>query len=70
MTNEKDLSHSICHCQKPLQQKDLTAKMMDDRLFFQKQFLIEITLLSGEIFSKQLLVINTQLVARLIKFFD
>ena len=43
MTNEKDLSHSICHCQKPLQQKDLTAKMMDDRLFCQKQFLIEIT---------------------------
>lgn len=27
-------------------------------------------LLSGEIFSKQLLLINTQLVTRLIKFFD
>ncbi len=43
MTDEKDLSHSICHCQKPLQQKDLTVKMIDDRLFCQKQFLIEIT---------------------------
>ena len=29
-----------------------------------------ISLLSGEIFSKQLLLINTQLVTRLIKFFD
>ena len=33
-------------------------------------FYCNYSLLSGEIFSKQLLVINTQLVARLIKFFD
>ena len=50
MKNEKDLSNSICHCQKPLQQKDLTAKMMDDRLFCQKQSLIETTKINSLVF--------------------
>jgi len=50
MTDEKDLSHTICHCQKPLQQKDLPSKMIDDRLFCQKQFLIEITKINSLVF--------------------
>lgn len=50
MTDDWDLSHSICHTQKPLQQKDLTAKMMDDRLFCQKQFLIETTKINSRVF--------------------
>ncbi|SKB26314.1 hypothetical protein SAMN05660349_00135 [Macellibacteroides fermentans] len=33
MTDARDLSHGICHHQKPLQQRDPGLKMMDDRSF-------------------------------------
>jgi len=32
MTDETDPSHTICHFQKPLPQRDLSIKMTDDRV--------------------------------------